>query len=322
METATTEAAEVSVAPQEVSVTEISQAVVSDLVIKGDLSKLTAEQKIEYYNWLCKSLGLNPASKPFAVIRTKEGKEVMYALKDATEQLRKIYGVSVVEMTQSFQPDLCITKCRVKDSKGRYDVATGVTPFRQSLSAEEKANAIMKSETKAKRRATLSICGLGMLDESELDTMGNYESVPLAPPQGMLSSPLVKDVVVAKGDIADCLTLEELKALWEKLPPSLQRHESILEAKEAAKAYLLTNTLTAEMNQLYEASTLEELQSIYEDIKALPEYPKWALAYQGELERIVRIKTKRLNNDRQESTPSPGGGAAQLPTAVSDNTGL
>jgi hypothetical protein len=29
----------------------------------------------------------------------------------------------------------------------------------------------MKCETKAKRRVTLSICGLGMLDEAELDTV-------------------------------------------------------------------------------------------------------------------------------------------------------
>ena len=42
------------------------------------------------------------------------------------------------------------------------------------------ANAIMKAETKAKRRVTLSICGLGMLDETELETIKDYseEIVP------------------------------------------------------------------------------------------------------------------------------------------------
>ena len=33
------------------------------------------------------------------------------------------------------------------------------------------ANAFLKSETKAKRRVTLSICGLGLLDESEVDSI-------------------------------------------------------------------------------------------------------------------------------------------------------
>ncbi|EOV0478051.1 hypothetical protein ACOIM4_001927, partial [Campylobacter coli] len=39
----------------------------------------------------------------------------------------------------------------------------------KNLGGDNLANAIMKAITKAKRRVTLSICGLGMLDESELD---------------------------------------------------------------------------------------------------------------------------------------------------------
>jgi len=39
------------------------------------------------------------------------------------------------------------------------------------MNAEDKANAIMKCETKAKRRVTLSICGLGFLDETEVDSI-------------------------------------------------------------------------------------------------------------------------------------------------------
>ena len=34
---------------------------------------------------------------------------------------------------------------------------------------EQLANAMMKAETKAKRRVTLSICGLGLLDETEVE---------------------------------------------------------------------------------------------------------------------------------------------------------
>ena len=42
---------------------------------------------------------------------------------------------------------------------------------------ESRANAIMKATTKAKRRVTLSICGLGgMPDESELDTMPGVQT--------------------------------------------------------------------------------------------------------------------------------------------------
>ena len=39
------------------------------------------------------------------------------------------------------------------------------------------ANAFMKAETKAKRRGTLSICGLGMLDESEIASISSAVKV-------------------------------------------------------------------------------------------------------------------------------------------------
>ena len=39
------------------------------------------------------------------------------------------------------------------------------------MTGDTLANALMKASTKAKRRATLSICGLGVLDESEIETI-------------------------------------------------------------------------------------------------------------------------------------------------------
>lgn len=58
----------------------------------------------------------------------------------------------------------------VKDRSGRTDCATGAVPL-GNLKGEALANALMKAETKAKRRATLSICGLGLLDETEVGSI-------------------------------------------------------------------------------------------------------------------------------------------------------
>ena len=47
---------------------------------------------------------------------------------------------------------------------------------------QDPANVLMKAETKAKRRATLSILGLGMLDETEIETIpaaAKSEAAPL-----------------------------------------------------------------------------------------------------------------------------------------------
>jgi len=41
----------------------------------------------------------------------------------------------------------------------------------KGLTGDSLCNAMMKSVTKAKRRVTLSICGLGLLDETEVDSV-------------------------------------------------------------------------------------------------------------------------------------------------------
>jgi len=70
---------------------------------------------------------------------------------------------------------LCMT-ARVRDRSGREDIATGAVNTK-GLAGEALANGYMKCETKAKRRATLSICGLAMLDETEIDSIPNARAV-------------------------------------------------------------------------------------------------------------------------------------------------
>ena len=156
---------------------EVDPKIIESLVLHGDISKMDSNQKVTYYDWLCKTLGLNPSTQPFQIIKF-QGKEILYAKKDATEQLRKIYGVSVVELDKLFHDGIYIVTAKLQDKNGRYDVATGAVSIK-NLSGDNLANALMKAETKAKRRGTLSICGLGMLDESETDTIGKYEEVQI-----------------------------------------------------------------------------------------------------------------------------------------------
>jgi hypothetical protein len=58
----------------------------------------------------------------------------------------------------------------------------------------------MKCETKAKRRVTLSICGLGMLDETEVDSLNHQLAplivTPLPPPTPVTAAPTVAGVQV------------------------------------------------------------------------------------------------------------------------------
>src|SRR3990167_1421408 len=137
------------------------------VVVGGDLSKLSPTERMRYYAAVCQSVGLNPVTAGFSYLYLKN-KMVLYASRQTTEQLRVIHGVSITRLEHSIQDGLCIVTAYGRTKAGRTDAATGAVMI-ENLLGQDKADAIMKSETKAKRRLTLSLCGLGMLDESEVD---------------------------------------------------------------------------------------------------------------------------------------------------------
>ena len=142
---------------------------IEKVLLEGDLKPLTAQERLHYYNAICASLGLNPLTKPFAYIALN-GKLQLYALKDCTEQLRKVHGVSITGVDPKQIGDLVVVVASASDRDGRVDSSTGAVNVK-GLTGEALANAMMKCETKAKRRVTLSLCGLGMLDETEIATL-------------------------------------------------------------------------------------------------------------------------------------------------------
>jgi hypothetical protein len=151
----------------------------------GDLSRLSEEERLNYYRAVCESLGLNPLTRPFEYLRLG-GRLVLYATRAATDQLRQIHGVSIQILKQERVGDLYVVHVRARARDGREDEDLGVVSL-AGLSQEDLVNAIMKAITKAKRRVTLSICGLGWLDESEIETIPGAEHVaaPAAPVQSI-----------------------------------------------------------------------------------------------------------------------------------------
>lgn len=144
-------------------------AIIEEVLVMGDLSKLTPEQRNQYYQAVCSSLGLNPLTKPFDFI-VLNGKLTMYARKDCTDQLRKLHRVSIRITERSIMDDLMVVTAEATDSTGRTDCSIGAVSI-AGLRGESKANALMKAETKARRRVTLAVCGLGILDETEVDSI-------------------------------------------------------------------------------------------------------------------------------------------------------
>lgn len=145
-------------------------ALMERVLLAGDLSKLSTSDRLFYYGKVCESVGLNPLTRPFDYL-TLNGKMVLYAKRDATDQLRRIHGVSVtIKARDRIEEGVYIVTANARDKNGREDESTGAVNIK-GLAGDPLANALMKAETKAKRRVTLSICGLGMLDETEIETI-------------------------------------------------------------------------------------------------------------------------------------------------------
>ena len=159
--------------------------VMDSVITKGDLAKLTPDERVQYYGAICESIGLNPLTKPFEYI-TLNNKLTLYALRNCTDQLRTIHGVSVDELTETERDGVFIVTAKVRNRDGRTDIAKGAVAI-ANLKGEVLANAMMKAETKAKRRATLSLCGLGFLDETEVaDIPVAHRRPPPPAPNAML----------------------------------------------------------------------------------------------------------------------------------------
>ena len=166
--------------------------VIESVVITGDLAALAPDQRVAYYNRVCQSLGLNPLTKPFDYIKLN-GKLTLYAKRDATDQLRRQYGVSVAIVNRERADGIFSVTAHATLPDGRTDESIGAVPIvypetvqewqnnqrinrphpkaGQQFTGEDLANAYMKAETKAKRRVTLSIVGLGWLDETEVGSI-------------------------------------------------------------------------------------------------------------------------------------------------------
>ena len=113
---------------------------------------------------------------------------VLYARKDAAEQLRNVRGISLTILSREIIEDVYVVTTRALTKDGRTDDATGAVAI-AGLKGEARANAMMKAETKAKRRVTLSICGLGLMDETEVETVEGAHKVSVEQAHSQIAAP-------------------------------------------------------------------------------------------------------------------------------------
>lgn len=113
---------------------------------------------------------------------------VLYARKDAAEQLRSVRGISLEILSRETIEGVYVVTAKATTKEGRFDASTGAVAI-ESLKGEARANAMMKAETKAKRRVTLSICGLGLMDETEVETIEGARTVSVEQAHTLIEAP-------------------------------------------------------------------------------------------------------------------------------------
>lgn len=178
--------------------------------LEGSVHTWSQQDKVAYLACVNKKAGL-----PFGTIgllrteyedwKTKQKviKEFPYASRQTTIELAASREISLEQKKEYIAQDEARYTYRATDIRtGRFIEAVGSCSLINSkgnpLDATARSNKIMHAETKAKRRASLEICGLAFLDDTEVDSVegatrlelkedaaeapkGNQPSVPAAP---------------------------------------------------------------------------------------------------------------------------------------------
>ncbi len=132
----------------------------------GDLRILKPDERVRYYRYLCAKLSLDPTFAPIQFVEL-DGKLRPYITRAGAEMLRAKHGVSTSILRSEIQGNLFVVLVRATAPDGRAEESVAVADLRDKR-GNDLGNACLFAETKAKRRATLSLLGLGyFLDETE-----------------------------------------------------------------------------------------------------------------------------------------------------------
>jgi hypothetical protein len=195
-------------------------------------------------------MGLDPFTKPFDILRLN-GKEVLYCTRSGTQQLNKLHKVShlITSRDTNAEAGVYIVTSKASLPDGRCTESIGAVNI-AGLKGEAYANAIMKAETKAKRRATLDLLGLGVLDESEAESIPNASTVALQTMVEALPQMEVEAVEVIEEDpelsigrlaiaIKKASNIVELKAVYDANKHKIETNQFIKDQLKQRKNELL-----------------------------------------------------------------------------------
>ena len=246
-----------------------------------DSRALTAGHRAAALAALCRALHLNPLTNPLIYV-TLNGKEVLYVTRQATDQIAARLGLHRETVEGPEVRDFAGTKllyCKVRVTMpgpgGRSETAVATLP------PADLVNAVMKVETKAKRRATLSMVGLGMMGEDDVEGAGG--EIPVA------SDEPTEAQAKLSLDLSDCTVNRDVVDAW------LRHRDALTRDGEDVRKAAWTETVKVLMRLMETTKTAAE------------KYIRGAIAERDEAIRAARTA---------ELSPPKSEGSAVEPTPV------
>ena len=178
----------------------------------GDLGRLAAAQRAALYLEVCRSLGINPRTRPLDWIEfydpeTKGKKLVLYPNKTCTDQLAYLHKIRVRMVEEKTVGTLfkVVLEGTMPDGRQETNVAyLDLTDSQgQPLRGQKYGNALMKCYTKAKRRLILGMVGMSVPDDDAMprarrvvvDAGGNIIERPTAEQRALAADPGMAAVI-------------------------------------------------------------------------------------------------------------------------------
>lgn len=249
-------------APPVTSTPPVAVASLEQVLFQGDLSRLTGEERLAYLREICTSLGLNPLTRPVELIQFKTGKLQLYVTKDGAAQLGRNHDISTELVSREVVNGVLVVTARatIPGGKGKAKRVCddyGAVPI-EGLAAEGLANAIKKGATQARRRATLAVCGLGFLDESEVYA----PPAPVVTPQEYAQPPQSLPAPVAPAappePLANGAQVSQLQRLRRELSPPDAAWQKMLADRGVTDERQLTEVRAIHLIQLLEARAAQK----------------------------------------------------------------
>lgn len=166
-----------------------TQGAIERVILHRDLRSLTEVERVQYNVALCKTLGLNPLTNPVDyILDPKSGKMTPYINAVGVAQIRSIHNISTkITSRETDKQNYHYVTAIATTADGRTEESTAIVAlldkYNKPLTGQRRADKMMGTETKAKRRATLALVGIPWADA---ESQNIQKAVVIDPPRDIL----------------------------------------------------------------------------------------------------------------------------------------